>query len=47
MTLSALGILALPSIALARDFVVRNSESIQHAVDAAEPGDTIFVKNGR
>ena len=38
--------LALPGTALARTIIVRSGESIQAAVDAARPGDTIKVKNG-
>lgn len=35
-----------PGIASARTIVVRSGDSIQDAVDAAQPGDTIVVKDG-
>ena len=38
--------LGLPGGALAGTIIVRDGESIQDAVDAANPGDTIIVKAG-
>ncbi len=38
--------LALPGGALAGTFIVRDGDSIQDAVDAANPGDRIIVKTG-
>ncbi|MFH8757057.1 nitrous oxide reductase family maturation protein NosD [Streptomyces atroolivaceus] len=44
---TALGLAAVPSVASGnRDLVVRPGESIQSAVDAAEPGDTVVVLAG-
>ena len=40
------GGLLTPSFALAAAHVVRDGELIQDAVDAASPGDTIFVMRG-
>ncbi len=46
-TATALGLAAVPSVASGnRDLVVRPGESIQSAVDAAEPGDTVVVLAG-
>ena len=42
----ALVCLALPQTALATVFIVNDGESIQDAVDAAQPGDIIEVKEG-
>lgn len=46
-TATALGLAAVPSTASGqRDLVVRPGESIQSAVDAAQPGDTVVVLAG-
>ena len=37
---------AFPGGALAGTIIVRDGDSIQEAVDAANPGDTIIVKAG-
>ena len=43
---AALVSFAIAGSAVAGTLVVRNGESIQAAVDAAKPGDTIFVRRG-
>ncbi len=38
--------LTLPGTGFGKTIIVRDGESIQDAVDAASPGDTIIVKPG-
>src|SRR6476619_4199590 len=46
LSLAAAALVAAPTPALAATHVVHPGESIQAAVDAASPGDTVFVQPG-